>query len=159
MFVVFRLYKSCTKNPKSEAQNPKQIRTNKSQIRKIQNTESEGNLEFCFLDHLNLFRISDFVLRIFCSWWSLRPLRLTFFLRELRVLRGEFSSLVCAPTAETLRREIRRTRHQIRQSHRPPNFFRHRNHRSFHGPNHHRTRRIHHHRRSSQRFSHHYRDR
>jgi hypothetical protein len=33
--------------------------------------------------------------------------------------------LVYAPTAGTLHREIRRTRHQIRQSHHPPNFFPH----------------------------------
>jgi hypothetical protein len=44
--------------------------TNKSQIGKLQNTESEGSL-FGILPifgYLKLFRISDFVLRIFCSW-------------------------------------------------------------------------------------------
>src|SRR5262245_58648460 len=63
------------------------------------------------------------------------------------------STLLSAPTSGTLR-DTRRTH---RQSHHPPNFFRHhhRNHRNSHGPNHHRNR-IHHRRQSSHCFSHHY---
>src|SRR5258707_11082792 len=42
------------------------VRADKSQMGKIQNTESQGNSFGGFLKfaHLNLFRISDFVLRI-----------------------------------------------------------------------------------------------
>jgi hypothetical protein len=48
-------------NPKSEYRNPKQTETRKT---KIQNPK-RARLEFSDFDHLNLFRISDFVLRIF----------------------------------------------------------------------------------------------
>src|SRR5258707_13754163 len=51
------------------------VRADKSQMGKIQNTESQGNSFGGFLKfaHLNLFRISDFVLRI--STLNLAPWR------------------------------------------------------------------------------------
>jgi len=58
-------------NPKSEYRNPKQIqrRTN-LKSGKSKTPKSEGSLFEIFIcfSRLKLFRISDFVLRIFCSW-------------------------------------------------------------------------------------------
>jgi len=53
-------------NPKSEYRNPKQTLRQKSQIGKSKNTEAvKLVLNLTYFGHLNLFRISDFVLRIF----------------------------------------------------------------------------------------------
>jgi len=67
-----------SKNPKSEYRNPKQIQN--SNVQKQQTNKRRLNLE-----HLDLFRISDFVLRI----WN-RPLAFGSFdaiLRTTRLLR------------------------------------------------------------------------
>jgi hypothetical protein len=64
------MFNRAEQNPKSEyPKSETASETNKSQIQKIQNTETEEvRLKFAYFCHLNLFRISDFVLRIFCSW-------------------------------------------------------------------------------------------
>jgi len=57
-------------NPKSEYRNPKQTQRQinfKSGKSKTPNPK-EACLEFYIFGHLKLFRISDFVLRISCSW-------------------------------------------------------------------------------------------
>src|SRR5919108_3399839 len=68
-------------NPKSEARNPKQTR---SQINlkseKFQTLNShEAHLVFCIWYYLNLFRISDFVLRVFvlfsCAFFIVRAFK------------------------------------------------------------------------------------
>jgi hypothetical protein len=59
------------KNPKSEYRNSKQTQNPQSQ-----NAKSETSpLEFSAFSHLNLFRISDFELRIYFNLACFAPLR------------------------------------------------------------------------------------
>jgi hypothetical protein len=62
--------KTSSINPKSEYRNSKQTESQMNpNAEKIQNTNPKHLVwNFLIFEHLDLFRISDFVLRIFCSW-------------------------------------------------------------------------------------------
>jgi hypothetical protein len=75
-------------NPKSEYRNPKQTRVKQTQTREIQTLNpNEPVWNIARLDHLSLFRISDFEFRIFvwvfCLGAPSISLRKCFRLREI----------------------------------------------------------------------------
>ena len=106
------------KNPKSEYRNSKQtqnktkseiripksetnLKSNKLKTRRIRILQTPNLILSC-LEHLvrlsfinlNLFRVSDFVLRVFCSQSFASFAARYSYLRALRVLRGEYFSTV-----------------------------------------------------------------